>query len=165
MGFLSNLFSSNSGLNEGQKMIVSQTRMAAERGDDVAQYTLGVMYQRGTFLPIDNKSAAYWFIKAAEQGNPEAQHQVGYLYTQGEGVPQDYEQASYWYAKAAMRGHDLALRYFEKAGVLLTSDDLEQSQVRFVEWLKKMQPKRTSEEVAAIEEMVRQSIKNFEKNK
>jgi len=154
MGFLSNLFSFKSGLNEGQKMLVSQTRMAADRGDDVAQYTLGVMYQRGTFLPIDNRQAAYWFIKAAEQGNPEALHQVGYLYTQGEGVPQDYEQAAYWYAKAAMQGNDLALRYLEKAGVLLTTDDLEQSYVQFVEWLKKMQPKKTALKKASIKPFV-----------
>ena len=46
---------------------------AAEQGDVMAQYNLGVMYYEGTGIKIDRKKAKEWLRKAAAQGHQEAQ--------------------------------------------------------------------------------------------
>ena len=58
----------------------------AEQGNAVAQFNLGVMYEKGEGVPKDYKQAAYWYSKAAEQGNAEAQTILGIMYGEGEGV-------------------------------------------------------------------------------
>ena len=48
-------------------------RAAAEQGDDMAQYLLGVFYGRGMMgVAKDLKEAAEWLRKAAEHGDVHA---------------------------------------------------------------------------------------------
>jgi len=42
---------------------------AAEQGDAVAQFSLGVMYYKGHGVPENDAEAVKWYSKAAEQGN------------------------------------------------------------------------------------------------
>ncbi len=44
-------------------------RNAAEHGDAVAQFSLGVCYQNGWGVGRDTAEAAKWHSKSAEQGN------------------------------------------------------------------------------------------------
>ncbi|GBC17256.2 kinase-like domain-containing protein [Rhizophagus irregularis DAOM 181602=DAOM 197198] len=73
--------------------------MAAENGDRIAQYNLGV--------EKDSKEAFYWYQKAAENGNMFAQYNLGLSYQYGEGVEKnasiekDLEKAIYWYKESA----------------------------------------------------------------
>jgi TPR repeat protein len=95
----------------------------AEAGDEVAQYNLGVMYDNGEGVPLDDKEAIKWYRLAAEQGNAKAQHNLALMYNNGEGVPQDYAEAVKWYRIAAEQGHakaqnNLALMYEYGNGVL-----------------------------------------------
>jgi hypothetical protein len=46
---------------------------AAEQGDAKAQYTLGMMYEKGRGVPRDDLKALAWYTKAAEQGDHNAQ--------------------------------------------------------------------------------------------
>ena len=48
-------------------------RTLAEQGDILAQFSLGVMYDRGKGVPQDDAEAAKWYRKAAEQGHDMAQ--------------------------------------------------------------------------------------------
>lgn len=59
----------------------------AEEGNHIAQYNLGVMYERGLGAPQDYGQASAWYRKAAEQGNPDAQNNLGALYEKGSGIP------------------------------------------------------------------------------
>ena len=54
-------------------------RQLAERGHVVAQYNLGVLYQKGDGIPQDYAEAAKWYKKAADQGDAKAQSALDFL--------------------------------------------------------------------------------------
>jgi TPR repeat protein len=81
---------------------------SAEQGDADAQYTLGVMYERGEGVTQDYKQAIKWYALAAEQGLVNAQHDLGFLYEIGLGVTPDFKQAVRWYILAAEQGDSRA---------------------------------------------------------
>jgi TPR repeat protein len=80
----------------------------ADRGNAVAQFSLGWMYEHGHGVAEDQAQAETWNRKAAEQGYPAAQYNVGVMYENGYGHPRDEEQAIAWYRKAAEQGYALA---------------------------------------------------------
>ena len=82
--------------------------LAAEQGDAVAQFKLGVMYYGGEGVPQDYEEALRWYKLAAEQGDAVAQGKLGVMYREGQGVPQDYEEALRWYKLAAEQGYAVA---------------------------------------------------------
>ena len=49
---------------------IAHHRAAAERGFDLAEYSLGLLYERGHGLPRDLDSAHQWFARAAAHGHP-----------------------------------------------------------------------------------------------
>lgn len=78
---------------------------AAEKGNAMAQYELGLCYKNGRGVVTDSKQAVYWFRKAAEQGYAMAQYDLGRCYQKFIGVSQDLKQAVYWFHEAAEQGH------------------------------------------------------------
>ena len=72
----------------------------AEQGHAVAQYNLGVMYDRGYGVLKDYKEAVNWYRKAAKQGHSSGQYNLGVLYAKGAGVLKDMTKAKYWIKKA-----------------------------------------------------------------
>ncbi len=59
---------------------ISEVQKAAEQGDAMAQFNLGVMYNTGRGVAQDYKQAVAWFRKAAEQGDAMAQFNLGLMY-------------------------------------------------------------------------------------
>jgi TPR repeat protein len=106
--------------NEAVRLWQSQ----AERGDTAAQFTLGVLYNRGDGgVARDLIQAVHWYRKAAEQGHVIAQYNLGVLYATGTGVARDPGAAMQWWRMAALQGHaeaqfNLGLFYAEGTGVL-----------------------------------------------
>src|SRR6266498_3874728 len=85
---------------------------AAERGDNIAQYNLGCLYEKGEGTEKNLEKAFYWYQKAAENGNIEAHFNLALLYK----TEKNLEKAIYWYQKASENGHikaqnNLALLY------------------------------------------------------
>jgi len=76
-------------------------RVAADGGDDEAQFTIAMAYEHGDGLEQDYAEAMRWYRKAADQGNIDAQYEIGLLYANGLGVPRDLTQAQEWMQKAA----------------------------------------------------------------
>jgi TPR repeat protein len=76
----------------------------AQKGHAWAQYNLGVMYDQGEGVALDDKEAVKWYQAAAEQGNSTAQFNLGVMYNDGRGVAQDYKEAVKWYRLAADQG-------------------------------------------------------------
>lgn len=106
---------------------VSLFRSAAARGEPMAQYQLGVLYQQGLGLDMDHDQAALWYRRAAEQGNVDAQFNLGNMYLMGDGIPQNDSDARYWYEQAATNGHaDAAhnLKNMEQFAVLGNSENV-----------------------------------------
>jgi TPR repeat protein len=72
-------------------------RNAAERGNAIAEYKLGLAYVNGDGVEKNMSLAASWFRKAAEQGSAEAEYHLGVMCAAGTGVAQDPHQAIVWY--------------------------------------------------------------------
>jgi TPR repeat protein len=79
-------------------------RRAAEAGDPIAQFEIGLRHDLGEGTALDYRQAMAWYEKSAAQGHPPAQHNIGVLYEHGQGVAQDSKQAAAWYEKAAAKG-------------------------------------------------------------
>lgn len=84
----------------------AKTRLAADGGDPVAQFTLALMYQRGEAgAQRDVNEAAKWMSRAAEKGYAPAQAQMGFYYANGIGVVRDEEEAARWFKLGASQGN------------------------------------------------------------
>ena len=79
---------------------VAGYRAAAESGNAVAQYNLGLVYLTAKEELRDRERAIDLFRKAAAQGHTGAQYQLGQAYEHGIGVAVDFAAAASWYAKA-----------------------------------------------------------------
>ncbi len=81
-------------------------RALADKGDAVAQCSLGLAYQRGYVdAKPDDATARGWFEKSAELGNAKAQFMLATMYQSGAREMQDYTEAYKWYLKAAQAGN------------------------------------------------------------
>ena len=74
---------------------------AAQKGEAVAQYRLGTLYERGQGIPADPTKAAYWYEMAANQGNRKAMHNLAVAYASGSAGKKNMAEAARWFAKAA----------------------------------------------------------------
>ncbi len=89
----------------GNAQALAALRQDAGRGDDIAQFALGVLYDSGWGVPQNYRNAAQSYRKAAEQGNARAQNNLGFLYEMGRGVPRNYAKALKWLREAAQQGN------------------------------------------------------------
>jgi len=71
----------------------------AEKGDAVAQFILGYMYDEGKGVPKDYDEAVKWYSRAAKQGNKEARHNLGLLGDQDQ-VSKDRAEKEKWHRGA-----------------------------------------------------------------
>ena len=76
---------------------------AAEKGDLVGAYNLGVCFAEGVTGAQNGREAARWMQKAAD-GVVNAQYWYGMMLLEGRGVQPDPTQALYWMEKAADAG-------------------------------------------------------------
>ena len=96
------------GLNQDFVQAAKLYERAAELGDLVAQFNLGVFYEHGQGVPVDRRLAETYLERSATQGHDSAQLNLGLLYQSGvEGVP-DYKKAIYWLQMAAESGNPKA---------------------------------------------------------
>lgn len=69
-----------------------------------AQYNIGLMYDRGTGLPQDDRQALYWVHKSADQKFPQAQFLLGLMYVLGKAGEKDDARAFQLISDAAREG-------------------------------------------------------------
>jgi len=102
-------------------------RKAAEQGNKLAQYNLGLMYQLGEGLEKNSERAMHWYRKSAEQGFALAQTNLGWMYQKAQGIQPDYSRAIKWYRKAIEQGNSMAqenLGYLYYKGYGLPQDNV-----------------------------------------
>jgi TPR repeat protein len=92
-----------------QQKAAALFQAAAELGNTVAMWNLGVFYQKGYGVPQDYAKAGEWFEKAVAKDHADAMNSLGVLYDNGQGVPQDYAKAREWFEKSAAKGHPRAM--------------------------------------------------------
>ena len=80
----------------------------AERGNFIAQFNVGTMYQNGHGVTKDTETAFKWYKKSAEKGYSYAQSEVALMYFTGMGVPQDKKEGFRWIKLAAEQGNGIA---------------------------------------------------------
>lgn len=80
----------------------------ALRGDKVAQFQVGVMFERGMSINKNEAEAAGWYEKSAKQGYVDAQYNLGIMYASGRGVQQNDSLAIMWLGLAAKQGDNEA---------------------------------------------------------
>lgn len=73
----------------------------ALRGDKIAQYQVGVMYEAGNGIEQNQSLAAHWFEESAKQGFVDAQYNIAIMYASGRGVRADEGLAMMWLSRAA----------------------------------------------------------------
>jgi TPR repeat protein len=80
-------------------------RPLANKGFAQAQYSLGIMYEKGKGVNLNLKKAKKWFQLAAQQGISKAQYKLGLIYRNGKESEKDYSKAIKWWRLAANRGN------------------------------------------------------------
>lgn len=87
------------------RMATKYFRLAAEAGNDAAQYKLGEHYLNGIGVAQDPAVACAWFRKAADVGNKYAAVKLGECLQKGAGLPRDPPAAERWYETAIGEGN------------------------------------------------------------
>ena len=124
--FFTLLLIGSAGSSYGQD--VEETKLLAEQGDALAQYTLGLMYYYGNDVPENDAEAVKWYRLAAEQGHVNAQWNLGTMYGKGESVPQNDLKAYVWLSVAVAQGSEDAKTNRDIASERLTRDQKAQGQ-------------------------------------
>lgn len=136
---------------------VTKYTLAAEAGDEDAQYALAAMYHEGEGIERDQERAVYWYTQAAQRGHTEAQYWACIMYREAIGVARDYAEAFYWCRRAAEDGHPQALFavgqfYFDGLGHGFTRDH-----VRAYVWFTRAEA-RGDDEAALMLETLEQDM-------
>jgi TPR repeat protein len=117
-------------------------RLAADQGNDSAQFTLGLMYANGQGVPQDYAEAVRSFRKAADQGLAHAQFNLGARYVQGQGVPQDYVSAHMWLSLSAAQNNNDATKFRDMIAAKMNPAQIAEAQKLAREWKPTKQPTR-----------------------
>lgn len=80
---------------------IATVRRAAQYGDDVAAFQLGMAYEIGYGMTQNCTKAAEWVTRAANDGNPAAEYNLALRYKDGDGVAPNPIEAANWMKKAA----------------------------------------------------------------
>jgi len=101
---------------------VKYLSQAADKGQAVAQYRMGTLYERGQGVAADPVKAMRWYEMAANQGNRKAMHNLAVAYASGPAAKRNMTEAARWFAKAAALGladsqFNLAVLYERGEGV------------------------------------------------
>lgn len=94
----------------------------AESGDGQAMNNLGVLFDLGQGVDLDEGRALYWFARSASAGNPSGMSNYGRMLEQGRAIDANPEEAARWFDLAARQGqpeaqYNLGLMYESGHGV------------------------------------------------
>jgi TPR repeat protein len=134
------LYDNGNGVPQNKAEALKWYHLAAERGNDGAQFNVGVLHFAGVAVSENRIEAAKWFRRAADQGHIGAQVYLGLCYATGLGVPQDNIQAYMWLSLAAARSDQDAISNRNRVAQQMTPAQIAEAQKLAVEW--KSKPER-----------------------
>jgi TPR repeat protein len=115
---------------------VESYRLAADRGNALAQFNLAVIYELGQGVPPDCAEATKWFLKAAEQGDAGGQLEMGKRCHRGsfdsltEDARESRIEAYKWFKLAAAQGYKDSEMHCEQIGLAMTREERTEGQRR-----------------------------------
>jgi hypothetical protein len=92
-----------------EKAYAEYIKIAQEKNNPLAQFTIGLFYQYGWGRAVESAKACGWYEKAAAGNVPAAQHFLGDCLIAGIHRSPDPAMAASWYEKAAALGYHLSL--------------------------------------------------------
>jgi TPR repeat protein len=116
-------------IGENPAGAVESYRLAADRGNALAQFNLAVMYELGQGVEPDSVEATKWFLKAAEQGDAGGQLQMGKRCHRGSFAPlaQDAREsrieAYKWFTLSAAQGYKDSEMHCEQIGLAMSQEE------------------------------------------
>ena len=99
------LYEYGKGVKLDKKKAERLYRMAADRGDAVAQSNFAFLLD----AEEKHEEAFRYYALAADQGYTRAEHNLGCRYGNGEGTEVDVGKARYWFERAAAKGYERAI--------------------------------------------------------
>lgn len=102
-----------------------------------SQSNLGLMYDNGHGVTLDNKEAAKLLKVAAEQGHANAQNKLGKMYANGQGVLRNYVPAHMWFYLAGVKGNKDATRNISIVEKVMSPKDISEAQKLARDWMEK----------------------------
>ena len=116
--------------------IPDECQVEAQKGNAIAQFILGFMYENGEGVPQDYKKAEKWYHKAAEQGDTDAQYNLGNLYdNENLGVAHDYVMSHMWFTIASVNGYQDAFKKRDSVAEKMTPSQIQEAQKLAREWM------------------------------
>lgn len=107
---------------------------AAKKGDALAMYEVGRMYERGRGVDQDITKSAQWYKAASDKGQREARARLGILYLEGLGVEQNTKKAAELLISAAQAGVSAAQYYL--ATMYENGDGVPRDSQQALKWYK-----------------------------
>ena len=77
----------------------------AEGGDDIGEYDLGIMYEKGFAVSRNMQTAYKWFRMAAHGKYALAENQLALMYARGVGTRANHRKALKWFRMASSQGY------------------------------------------------------------
>ena len=99
------------GVKQDKSIAAQWYRRAAEQGFAGSQVNLGILYDGGDGVPLNDEEAFKWFTLAANQNQPLGQYYLGTMYEFGEGVAQNFDEAGKWYSTACDNSNEAGACY------------------------------------------------------
>ena len=78
--------------------------LAAIKAFPPAQYSMGVLYDKGLGVTENKSTALLWYYAAAENNYAKAQYNLGVFFLRGIGTSVNLKEANLWFSKAAQQG-------------------------------------------------------------
>lgn len=129
------LFLMDSDSSESKQDGLNQLEQLATQGHLMAQFALGLLYDKGLNVQQDYEKAVKWYLKAAEQEDAKAQNNLGAMYYYGKGVDQNNNKAVKWYQKSAEQGN--AIAQYNLGSMYHYGQGVTQSNQNAVKWYRK----------------------------
>jgi TPR repeat protein len=102
-------------------------RLSAKKGEESAQYRLGLMYRTGDGVLRDYAESVKWYRLSAKQGVDVSQKILGDMYREGKGVLKDKKIAHMWYNIASANGYLTAGDKRDNLEASMTPEAIEQA--------------------------------------
>jgi len=108
---------------------VASYRLAADRGNALAQFNLAMMYELGQGMEPDCVEATKWFLKAAQQGDAGGQLEMGKRCHRGSFAPlardasESRIEAYKWFTLASAQGYKNSEMHCEQIGLAMTREE------------------------------------------